>query len=112
MTPASDRQPLGGAAQIPVALALVGLAWAGMTLQEVLLFARPTPYGGPYVLHWDRYFWFAILYNLLGLMLISLPFLAFWLTRERALSDAGARRVHTLQLATVTLVLAPIFIVK
>jgi arylsulfatase A-like enzyme len=100
------EHPVSGPAQLPVALALVALGWAGMTLQEILLFARPTPYGGPYVLHWDRYFWFATLYNLLGLMLASLPFLALWLIRQEPLPTTQVRWLHSTHLAVVALVAA------
>jgi phosphoglycerol transferase MdoB-like AlkP superfamily enzyme len=103
---ARTASPVEPETQIPVALRLIALGWAGMTLQEVLLFARPTPYGGPYVLHWDRYFWFAILYNLLGLMVASLPFLAAWLLRRRPVAAAAARRAHALHLGVILFVTA------
>lgn len=93
-------------AQLWIAMKLVALGWAAMTLQEVLLFARPTPYGEPFVLYWSRYFWFAVLFNLLGLMLASLPFLAFWLAARRPVAPPHARAIHALHLGVVILVVA------
>ena len=74
----SCDQP-GNPHHLTVALRLAALAWLAMTLQEVLLYARPDPYGEPYVGIWYGYLAYALAYNLLGVMLVSAPMLALWL---------------------------------
>ncbi len=87
-----------------VALRLAGLAWTVMALQELLLFARPTPYGGAYVRDATGYFGRALFYNLMGVLLVTLPFLLRWLLAYReAVAAATARRWHLAQLAVLTL---------
>jgi hypothetical protein len=96
-----------GAQNLTVALVLAGVAWLAMAVQEVLLFFRPTPYGGHYVDHIARYFPYALLYNVLGVLLASLPALLFWLLcYRRQVSGRVARVVHFLQLALLLLVVA------
>ncbi len=104
--PAARPESVDAQALLPMGLTLVLLGWSAMAVQEVLLFTRPTPYGGPYVLHWDRYFWFAQLYNLLGQMLASLPFLLAWSLRRTPWTVAAARRGLTAQLVVIMLVTA------
>ena len=53
-----------GARQAPVSLGLVLLAWLAMTVQELFLFLRGTPYGTPYVDQVGRYLPFAIAWNM------------------------------------------------
>ena len=72
-----------GAELVPVVLRLVTLAWLALLAQEIALYARPTPYGGPFVAHWDRYFFHAALYNLLGVMLVAAPLLLIWVVAYR-----------------------------
>ena len=43
--PVSSTRP--AAAELPIALRLAAGAWVVMALQELALFLRPTPYGGP-----------------------------------------------------------------
>lgn len=62
-------------------LALAG--WIGCVLLQVLLYARPGPYGGPFLVEWRRYFGLAVYYDLLGVWLISLPFFLLWLVVYR-----------------------------
>ncbi len=62
-------------------LALAG--WLGCVLLQILLYARPAPYGGPYLVEWRRYFGLAVYYDLLGVWLISLPFFLLWLVLYR-----------------------------
>src|SRR6185369_16841529 len=64
-----------GAQLIPVTLRLAGLAWIVMQVLTIALFARPTPYGEPYLENWTRYFFYAPLYNLIGVVLLATPFL-------------------------------------
>jgi hypothetical protein len=72
-----------GAQLIPVTLRLAGLAWIVMQVQTIALFARPTPYGEPYLENWTRYFFYAPLYNLIGVVLLATPFLLTGLLTNR-----------------------------
>jgi sulfatase-like protein len=75
-----------------------------MALQEILLFARPTPYGGAYAERWYRYLPYAISYNVLGVMLVSaLPILGWLLWLRRPVRPEVARTVHYLQLGLLML---------
>ncbi len=98
---------LTGAAHLRGSLGLVTLAWLFLLAQELLLFFRPTPYGGPYVDQWDRYFFFALLYDLLAVLLVSLPSLLYWWARYRVpVARPVGRRWHTLQRVALLLVVA------
>ncbi len=93
-----------GSSEFQVALRLALLAWLVMSAQELLLFLRPTPYGGPYVQQWPGYFGRALFYNLLGVALVSLPFLLRWLVGyARPVRGRTARRWHTALLALLVL---------
>ncbi|TFG47406.1 MAG: hypothetical protein E4H38_08200, partial [Gemmatimonadales bacterium] len=85
-----------GAAELPVAFRLAAGAWAVMALQELGLFLRPTPYGGPYVHDAGRYLALALLYNFLAVGPISLPFmLRWWIVPDPGATTAKAwHRVH------------------
>lgn len=85
-----------GAREFQVALLLVVAAWQVMAIQEFLLFLRPTPYGGAYVRDWGGYLGRALFYNLLGVMLVALPFLLRWLVAYRGeVTTRSAGRWHT-----------------
>ena len=79
-------------------------AWvAGVGLRAALYF-RLTPYGQPFVAHWDRYFFHALFYNLFGVFILLLPFALFWLwwgAREHDVQRA--RRVHWSLVGVLTL---------
>ena len=93
-----------GAHHLTVALRLAALAWLVMAVQEILLFVRPTPYGGPYAERWYRYLPFAISYNVLGVMLVSaLPILGWLLWHKRRVRPDLARVIHYVQLALLML---------
>lgn len=96
-----------GAQHLTVALALAGLAWLALTLQEILLFVRPTPYGGPYVDDFIRYFPYALFYNVLGVMLVSVPAVLIWLLwYNRPVRTGVARVIHFVQLGLLMLAVA------
>ena len=100
----SCDQP-GNPHHVTVALRLAALAWLAMTLQEVLLYARPDPYGEPYVGIWYGYLAYALAYNLLGVMLVSAPMLALWLVRGgRRVPARLAAGMHGLQLGALVAV--------
>jgi membrane-anchored protein YejM (alkaline phosphatase superfamily) len=96
----------GRTQNLTISLFLAGLAWLAMTVQEILLFTRPTPYGGPYVEDPARYFPYALLYNLFGVMLVSTPFVLVWLLWRREVRGEVARRIHYLQLGLLLLTVA------
>lgn len=68
-----------GRAQFDIAWRLALLAWLGCVLLQGLLYARPGPYGDPFLLEWRRYFWLSLYFELLGTWLIACPFLLLWL---------------------------------
>ena len=75
-----------------------------MAAQEILLFARPTPYGGAYAERWYRYLPYAISYNVLGVMAVSaIPLVGWWLWHKRPLRPGVARAIHCIQLGLLTL---------
>ncbi|MFN8653188.1 MAG: LTA synthase family protein [Gemmatimonadales bacterium] len=101
MTAPTERS---AARELLVTLRLALLAWAVMAAQEMLLFARPTPYGGAYVRDAWFYCWRAFFYNLMGVALVSLPFLFRWLAAYRgSVREASTRRWHTAHLVVLTL---------
>lgn len=68
-----------GRAEFDFAWRLVLLGWLGCVLLQILLYARPGPYGDPFLLEWRRYFWLSLYFELLGTWLIACPFLLLWL---------------------------------
>jgi phosphoglycerol transferase MdoB-like AlkP superfamily enzyme len=103
----SSNDRTAGGQHLTVALVLAGLAWLAMTVQEILLFARPTPYGGRYVDHVSRYFPFALFYNVLGVMLISAPAIVLWLLwYNRPAPGRLAKVIHQVQLGLLMLTVA------
>jgi phosphoglycerol transferase MdoB-like AlkP superfamily enzyme len=96
-----------GDRHLTVALALAAAAWLILAIQEVLLFLRPTPYGGRYVDNVLRYFPFALYYNVLGVLLVSAPALVVWLVWYHRLVPAKvARIIHSIQLGLLMLTVA------
>jgi phosphoglycerol transferase MdoB-like AlkP superfamily enzyme len=98
--------PAGGRPNLTVSLLLAGLAWLSMALQEILLYTRPTPYGGPYVEDLPRYFPHTLVFNLFAAMLVSTPFLLFWLLWRRGVRGEVAAKLHYLQLGLLLLTVA------
>lgn len=68
-----------GRAQFDAAWRLALLGWLGCVLLQILLYARPGPYGDPFLVEWQRYFWLSLYLALLGIWLIACPFLLLWL---------------------------------
>ncbi len=58
-------------------------AWLGCAVLQALLYLRPAPHGGPFLLESGRYFGLALYYELLGVWLISAPFLLLWVLLHR-----------------------------
>ncbi|HYE27971.1 MAG TPA: sulfatase-like hydrolase/transferase [Allosphingosinicella sp.] len=89
--------------QFSVAVRLALAAWAAGALLQLLLYVRASPYGGPFLLEWRKYFLYALYYDLMGVWLIALPFLLLWLLRP---ATRRATAVHGLQAALLALYLA------
>ena len=68
-----------GAHHLHVSISLAGAAWLVGALARLVLYLRPTPFGGPFVTHFDRYFFHALLYNFMDTVVLSLPFFVLWI---------------------------------
>ena len=78
-------------------------AWLVCALLQLLLYLRASPYGGPFLLEWRKYFLYALYYELMGVWLIASPFLLYWLVRP---GSPRAAAVHGLQAALLALYIA------
>jgi phosphoglycerol transferase MdoB-like AlkP superfamily enzyme len=108
VTSSAGSSAPAGTSHLLAALAIAGLGWLAMSLQEAMLYARPDPFGQAYVQRWPGDLSYALVFNLAGVLLVSSPMLLFWLAWDgRPLRPPLARLVHLLQLALllVTLVL-------
>jgi arylsulfatase A-like enzyme len=92
---ASNTEAAQGSAHFAVALRLAIGALAGCVVLQLFLYLRPSPYGGPFLLEWHRYFLLALYYEMMGVWLLSLPFLLVWLMLYRR--PARARALHYIQ---------------
>lgn len=71
------------------------------------MYLRPAPHGGAFLVEWERYFWLALYYEMLGIWLICLPFfIAFLLLYRRDLHAGLWRGVLALQAILLTAYLA------
>lgn len=96
-----------GRDQFALAAWLAVGALAGCVLLQVAMYVRPAPSGGPFLAEWERYFWLALYYELLGVWLICLPFFLLWLALYRRPLRAKAwRAAPALQAALLTINLA------
>jgi len=89
--------------QFSLSVQLAAAAWLVGALLQLALYARTSPYGGPFLLEWRKYFLYALYYDLMGVWLIALPFFFYWLLRP---AGRRARAVHGLQAALLALYLA------
>ena len=88
MTDAGPFTPRG-ADHYAVAWRLTFGAWLGCALLQFILYLRPSPYGGPVLADWTGFIIRPLVYELLALWLIALPFLLLWLFYyRRALPSA------------------------
>jgi phosphoglycerol transferase MdoB-like AlkP superfamily enzyme len=98
------RMPRAGApTQFSIAVRLAAAAWFVCALLQLLLYLRASPYGGPFLLEWRKYFLYALYYELMGVWLVALPFLLLWLARP---GTARAAWLHGLQAGLLTLYVA------
>jgi arylsulfatase A-like enzyme len=89
-----------GGAQFALAWRLAAVALLGCVLLQLLLYVRPGPYGGPFLLEWRRYFGLALYYEMLGVWLLSLPFFLLWLALyRRPVGPRWASAIHAVQIA-------------
>src|SRR5215210_3625155 len=72
-----------GADQFAIAWRLTAGAWIGCAILQLLLYLRPSPYGGPFLLRWTTFVIRPLAYELLSTWLIALPFLLLWLVLYR-----------------------------
>jgi sulfatase-like protein len=86
----------GARSHFSVTCRLAVAAWLACALLQLLLYLRASPYGGPFLLEWRKYFLYALYYELMGVWLVALPFLLYWLVRP---AGRRAAAVHGLEAA-------------
>jgi len=87
---------------------MAAAAWIACATLQFLVNLRPSPYGGAFLLEWRDYIIRPLLYELLAVWLIALPFLVFWLALyHRALPS---RRGHVAHWALAGLMAANLLI--
>jgi len=102
VSPANEARP---SHHLTVTLRLAALAWLAMALQEALLYLRPTPFGEPYVELWIPYLLYALVYNLLGVMLVTTPVMLVWLVwHSRSVGTGVATNMHRIHLGLLILI--------
>lgn len=102
--PHGDITPAEGSRHFAAALRLALGGWLGCVVLQLFLYLRPGAYGGPFLVEWQRYFWLALYYDMLGVWLLSVPFFAFWLVRyRRPTGRTVARWLHGAQAAILAL---------
>lgn len=72
-----------GADHFAIAWRLTAAGWLGCALLQFILYLRPSPYGGPFLLQWKVFIVRPLAYELLSTWLIALPFLLLWLVLYR-----------------------------
>lgn len=93
-----------GVDHFAVAWRLTAGAWLGCALLQLLLYLRPSPYGGPFLVAWQAFIIRPIVYELLAIWLIALPFLLLWLALyRRPLASPKWRLAHWLLVALMAL---------
>jgi arylsulfatase A-like enzyme len=77
-----------GADHFAIAWRLTVAGWVGCALLQLILYMRPSPYGGPFLLRWKTFIVRPLAYELLAVWLIALPFLLVWLLLHRKTLDS------------------------
>ncbi|HEX6376485.1 MAG TPA: sulfatase-like hydrolase/transferase [Allosphingosinicella sp.] len=72
-----------GADHFATAWRLTAAGWLGCALLQLILYLRPSPYGGPFLVAWKAFIIRPLAYELLAVWLIALPFLLLWLLLYR-----------------------------
>lgn len=84
-----------GADHYAIAWRLTAAGWLGCALLQFILYLRPSPYGGPFLLQWKAFIIRPLVYELLSTWLVALPFLVLWLVLyRRELSSPRCRLAH------------------
>ncbi|HYD36491.1 MAG TPA: sulfatase-like hydrolase/transferase [Allosphingosinicella sp.] len=92
-----------GAEQFAIAWRLAAAGWVGCALLQLILYLRPSPYGGPFLLRWKTFIVRPLAYELLGVWLIALPFMLLWLLLwRRPVDRSRARAAHWALVALMT----------
>ncbi len=79
----NGRDAPRGSEHFGLAWRLTAAAWLGCALLQFILYLRPSPYGGPFLLQWKVFIVRPLAYELLSTWLIALPFLVLWLALHR-----------------------------
>jgi hypothetical protein len=91
----ADREGLRGADHFAIAWRLTLGSWISCALLQFILYLRPSPYGGPFLAAWKAFIIRPLVYELLAVWLIALPFLLLWLlTYRRQLQGRRWRYAH------------------
>jgi arylsulfatase A-like enzyme len=90
-----------GRDQFAVAWRLAAGGWVGCALLQLVLYLRPSPYGGPFLLQWKTFIVRPLAYELLSTWLIALPFLLLWLILYRRPAESPRWRVAHWALAAL-----------
>lgn len=99
-----DAPPPDGGRQPFRVLGFAALAWVVLAAQVILLFARPSPYGGAYATAWPTYLYHALIFRLLTVWAIALPFFGWWMWRSRHPAGRHERALaHGLLMALLVL---------
>ena len=103
----ASNPPASGADHFRAAAAVTAMGWGYAAVLQLFLFLRPTPYGTPYMTRTWRYLRGALWYEVLGIVVVSLPALLVWLALYRKNVDPASRwkLVHRLHLAALVLFL-------
>lgn len=76
-------EPARGADHFAIAWRLTAAGWLDCALLQFILYLRPSPYGGPFLVQWKAFIIRPLVYELLAVWLIALPFLLLWLSLYR-----------------------------
>ena len=74
-----EADDIRGANHFALAWRLTAGAWLVCALLQLILYLRPSPYGGPFLIQWKVFIIRPLVYELLSTWLIALPFLLCWL---------------------------------
>jgi Sulfatase len=96
-----------GAEHFAMAWRLTAAAWLGCALLQLILYLRPSPYGGPFLVAWKAFILRPLAYELLAIWLIASPFLLLWLlVYRRPLRSPRWRLAHWALVALMAVNLA------